>query len=89
LIYGRPEQYVVQTICKILGLKHQKSIKNQEWNKMAETKKTTENSGFVCDPRRIRTFDLLLRRQLLYPAELWNQRSFYKKLIKNFVAGLY
>ena len=24
------------------------------------------------DSRRIRTFDLLLRRQLLYPAELWN-----------------
>ncbi len=28
--------------------------------------------AFLCDPRRIRTFDLLLRRQLLYPAELWN-----------------
>ncbi len=41
------------------------------------------------DPRRIRTFDLLLRRQLLYPAELWNQRSFYKKLIKKIVAGLF
>jgi hypothetical protein len=27
---------------------------------------------FIRDPRRIRTFDLLLRRQLLYPAELWN-----------------
>ena len=25
------------------------------------------------DSRRIRTFDLLLRRQLLYPAELWNR----------------
>ena len=31
--------------------------------------------GFVerilCTPNRIRTYDLLLRRQLLYPAELW------------------
>jgi len=44
---------------------------------------------FIRDPRRIRTFDLLLRRQLLYPAELWNQRSFYKKLIKKIVAGLF
>ena len=29
--------------------------------------------GFVCDPVWIRTKDLLLRRQLLYPAELRGQ----------------
>ncbi len=28
-------------------------------------------SPYVCTPNRIRTCDLLLRRQLLYPAELW------------------
>ena len=27
----------------------------------------------LCDPLRIRTWDLLLRRQLLYPAELVDQ----------------
>jgi hypothetical protein len=33
-------------------------------------KKTTLSSGFECERRRIRTFDRLLRRQVLYPAEL-------------------
>ncbi len=27
-------------------------------------------SSILCDPERIRTFDLLIRSQLLYPAEL-------------------
>jgi hypothetical protein len=45
----------------IVVLKHKKSIKR---------KKPTESSGFFCERRRIRTFDRLLRRQVLYPAEL-------------------
>ena len=40
-------------------------------------KKPTEISGFVREGRRIRTFDRLLRRQVLYPAELCLQ--YYKK----------
>ena len=35
-------------------------------------KNLTISSKVFCDPVRIRTWDLLLRRQLLYPAELWD-----------------
>ena len=35
-----------------------------------------KTSLIICSPNRIRTYDLLLRRQLLYPAELWNQNIF-------------
>ncbi len=38
--------------------------------KITKCKKPTEFSGFCCEGRRIRTFDRLLRRQVLYPAEL-------------------
>ena len=38
--------------------------------KILNIKKPTENSGFLSERRRIRTFDRLLRRQVLYPAEL-------------------
>ena len=37
---------------------------------LSNIKKATGISGFVCERRRIRTFDRLLRRQVLYPAEL-------------------
>ncbi len=39
-------------------------------NKIDRNKKAFENKGFFCEGRRIRTFDRLLRRQVLYPAEL-------------------
>ena len=40
-------------------------------------------SGYSSDRRRIRTFDRLLRRQVLYPAELFdrNIQSFKKNLV--------
>jgi hypothetical protein len=28
--------------------------------------------AFICDPNRIRTYDLQIRNLLLYPAELWD-----------------
>ena len=38
--------------------------------KSSKNKKPTDISGFLSEGRRIRTFDRLLRRQVLYPAEL-------------------
>lgn len=46
-----------------------KKIKKEKTEKQ---KNLLKKEGLSSDPRRIRTFDLLLRRQLLYPAELWN-----------------
>ena len=37
----------------------------------SKTKKPLKNQWFWCEDRRIRTFDRLLRRQVLYPAELY------------------
>ncbi len=45
-----------------------------EGNSLPEIKKPSSyyNKMALCDPRRIRTFDLRIRSALLYPAELWN-----------------
>ncbi len=43
-------------------------------------KKALNLSAFLCDPDWIRTNDLLLRRQLLYPAELPDQIFFMYSL---------
>ena len=37
-----------------------------------DTKKASQNDSLLRDPGTIRTFDRLLRRQMLYPAELWD-----------------
>src|SRR6187431_511416 len=60
------------------GLRYTPNNKNNNTNK---TKKGT--SLFLsCDPEAIRTLDLLLRRQLLYPAELRSQ-YFYSFTLKH------
>jgi hypothetical protein len=41
-----------------------------------------DEAGAFCDPERIRTFDLRLRRALLYPAELRDRSNFEKKTSK-------
>ena len=52
-------------------------VRDAEWACVFLHKKKA--SGFLeafCDPAAIRTQDLLLRRQLLYPAELRGHRGF-------------
>ena len=65
-----------------------KISKDRNQNYLHKNKKTTRFE-WLCDSRRIRTFDLRIRSALLYPAELWNQNKiFYKKLLKKVgVAG--
>jgi hypothetical protein len=46
-----------------------------------KTKKLTRNCEF-CERERIRTFDRLLRRQMLYPAELRTHYIVLRKLLK-------
>ena len=44
-----------------------------------KNKKALQMQGLFCDRDRIRTCDLLLRRQLLYPAELRDLNGYLKK----------
>jgi hypothetical protein len=63
------------------GLRYTPNYKNNNNNNTNKDKK--EPLFLICDPEAIRTLDLLLRRQLLYPTEL---RSHY--LIFNLTADI-
>ena len=52
-------------------------------------KTATGYEAEVCDPRPNRTVNLLLRRELLYPIELWDQIYYVLSLSHRLIANGY
>ena len=58
-------------------------MRSDDFKQTLEYKKSPPDGGEYGDPGAIRTLDLLLRRQLLYPAELRDQHNYYSGFSKN------